>query len=310
MKHLVVGAGALGGYFGGRLLEAGCDVTFLLRPARAAAISAHGLIVRSPRGDMVLTSPPHVLASDIPGPFDVVIVACKAYDLDATMADFGPAVGPATAILPLLNGMRHLETLQARFGADRVLGGLCLISAVVDAEGVVHHVNELHSLTFGEIAGGSSPRVAAIAADFARANFDSNPSEQVVLEMWEKWIFIASAAGVTCLMRASIGDIVAAGAGAVGTTLLDECGRIATASGFSPRPASVERARAAITAAGSPMTASMLKDIERGSRIEADHIVGDLLARASADGPAPQMLRIVQAHLGAYEARRARHGLA
>ncbi|HZV93554.1 MAG TPA: 2-dehydropantoate 2-reductase N-terminal domain-containing protein, partial [Caldimonas sp.] len=157
MRYLVVGAGALGGYFGGRLLEAGCDVTFLLRPARAAAISARGLIVRSRLGDMTL-SPPHILASDIRAPFDVVIVACKAYDLESTMDDFAPAVGATTAILPLLNGMRHLDALQARFGAQRVLGGLCLISAVVDADGVVQHVNDLHSLTFGEIAGGLSPR--------------------------------------------------------------------------------------------------------------------------------------------------------
>lgn len=309
MRYLVVGAGALGGYFGGRLLEAGCDVTFLLRPARAASISAKGLIVRSRLGDMVLKSPPHVLASDIRGPFDVVIVASKAYDLEATMTDFAAAVGATTAILPLLNGMRHLETLQARFGAERVLGGLCLISAVLDADGVVQHANELHSLTFGEIAGGPSTRVAAIAADFSRAKFDSQPSEQVVLEMWEKWIFIASAAGITCLMRASIGDVVSADAGPLGTALLEECSRIAAASGHPPRPASVQRSRAAITAAGSPMTASMLKDIERGSRIEAEHIVGDLLARAPDNEPAPQMLRIVDAHLRAYEARRARNAL-
>lgn len=308
MRYLVVGAGALGGYFGGRLLEAGCDVTFLLRPARAAAMSAKGLIVESPLGDIRLPAP-HVVGGEISGPFDVVIVACKAYDLAATMDDFAPAVGAQTAILPLLNGMRHLDALQARFGAGRVLGGLCVISAVLDAEGVIRHVNDLHTLAFGELAGGSSARAAAIAADFSRAKFDSRPSEQIVLEMWEKWVFIASAAGITCLMRASIGDVVAAGGSALAGALLDECSRIAAANGHPPRAAHIERVRAAITAAGSPMTASMLKDIERGSPIEADQIIGDLLARAPGGEPAPAMLRIVFAQLAAYEARRARQAL-
>src|SRR5450432_506676 len=150
MRYLVVGAGALGGYFGGRLLEAGQDVTFLLRPGRAKALAATGLIVKSRYVDLALAAPPFVLADAIAGPFDVVIVGCKAYDLAETMESFAPAVGPDTAILPLLNGMRHLDDLKTRFGAERVLGGLCMISATLDAAGAVQHLNELHGLVFGE----------------------------------------------------------------------------------------------------------------------------------------------------------------
>jgi 2-dehydropantoate 2-reductase len=306
MRYLVVGAGALGGYFGGRLLEAGCDVTFLLRPRRAEALARTGLIVKSRFGDLALAAPPHVLAATVASPFDVVIVACKAYDLAETMASFAPAIGPDTAILPLLNGMRHLDELKERFGAPRVLGGLCLISATLDAEGTVHHLNDLHSLAFGELDGTASARVAAIQADFAKAKFEGRSTPQILQEMWEKWVFIAAAAGITCLMRASIGDIVAAGAGDLSAALLDECRAVAAASGYAPRAPSIERARSMLTASASPITASMLRDIERGAPVEADHVLGELLRRAQPPLPASSLLRLACAHLKAYEARRSR----
>jgi 2-dehydropantoate 2-reductase len=124
MSFLVIGAGATGGYFGGRLLEAGQDVTFLVRPARAERLAAAGLMITSPAGDIALRSPPTVLATELRTPFDAVILSCKAYDLDGAIESFAPAVGPDTAVVPLLNGMRHLDALDARFGADRVLGDL------------------------------------------------------------------------------------------------------------------------------------------------------------------------------------------
>src|SRR5688572_19463643 len=137
MRFLVVGAGATGGYFGGRLLEVGRDVTFLVRPARAERLAAAGLVITSPAGDVAVLPPPTVLAANLRTPFDVVILACKAYDLEGAIASFAPAVGPNTAVVPLLNGMRHLDALDARFGADRVLGGSCFISAKLDRKSVV-----------------------------------------------------------------------------------------------------------------------------------------------------------------------------
>jgi 2-dehydropantoate 2-reductase len=305
MRILVVGAGGIGGYFGGRLLSAGRDVTFLVRERRAAQLAGSGLVVRSPLGDLDLPAPPTVTADALDGAFDLILLSCKAYDLDAAMDSLAPACGPNTAILPLLNGMQHRDLLEARFGAERVLGGLCLISTVLDPDGRVLHLNDIHTLSFGEPDGVRSPRIEAIAATLSDAGFDARLSDGIVQEMWEKWIFIATGAGATCLMRAAIGDIVAAGATDVVTGLLDESAAIATAQGFPPRQPAIERTRDSYTRPGSTMTASMLRDIERGGPIEADHIIGDLLRRGGNPAASP-MLGIVHAHLKAYEARRAR----
>jgi 2-dehydropantoate 2-reductase len=305
MRILVVGAGATGGYFGGRLLQAGRDVTFLVRPRRAALLSERGLTIRSPLGDFHHPAPPLVTREALGEAFDLVLLSCKAYDLDSAIASFTPAVGPHTAILPLLNGMRHLDVLAERFGAERVLGGQCVISSTLDAAGTILHLNDLHALTFGELGGARSERIEAVAADLSNAGFEARLSEAIRQEMWEKWLFIAAGAGVTCLMRAAIGDIVAAGGADLATNLMAECASIATAQGFAPRPAMLERARAAFTAPGSPLTASMLRDIENGRPVEADHVLGDLLRRAAKPDDR-SLLRVAYAHLKAYEARRER----
>ncbi len=303
MRVLVVGAGAVGGYFGGRLLQAGRDVTFLVRPPRAAALAKHGLSIRSPRGDFRLPAPPTVTEGAIANPFDLVLLSCKAYDLDGAMASFARAVGPRTAILPLLNGMRHLDVIANRFGPDHALGGLCVISATLGADGGIVHLNDLHSLTFGELDGSRSPRIDAVASALTGAGFDARLSDAIRQDMWEKWIFIAALAGITCLMRATIGDIVAAGAADLSTGLLDECAAIAASEGFPPRKPFLEGVRATLQAPGSPLTASMLRDIEDGKPVEADAILGDLLRRASK-ADAHSLLRIACAHVKAYEARR------
>ena len=305
MRILVVGAGSIGGYFGGRLLEAGRDVTFLVRSRRASELARIGLAIRSPVGDVNLPAPPTVAAERLSEPFDLVLLSCKAYDLTGAIKAFAPAVGPETAILPLLNGMRHLDLLEARFGAERVLGGQCLISAALDPEGRILHLNETHILSFGERDGARSRRAEAIAAELSGARFEARLSQAILREMWEKWVFIATGAGVTCLLRASIGDIVAAGAADLATALLDECAAIAARQGFAPSEAAMQRSRAMFTAPGSALTASMLRDIERGAPIEAEHVVGDLLRRGGKETEASSLLRT------AYEARRAREtGLA
>src|SRR5476649_875132 len=240
------------------VVAAGEDVTFLLRAGRAAQLAETGLNIKSPRGDLSLPHPPHLLSEQIAGHYDVVIVGCKAYDLDATMESFAAAVGPDTVILPLLNGMRHLDQLTARFGADRVLGGLCLISATLAADGTVLHLNDAHALVFGELHTPSSARTDAILAAMSGAGFDAKASTDISQEMWEKWVFIASAASATCLMRASIGDIVAAGHAELPAALLAECSAIAARNGRAPRPHAHERALAMLTEPGSTITASMM----------------------------------------------------
>ncbi|MBS0426312.1 MAG: 2-dehydropantoate 2-reductase [Proteobacteria bacterium] len=305
MRILMVGAGALGGYFGGRLLAAGRDLTFLVRAGRAAQLARDGLVVRSPKGDLQIESPPHVLAEDIGGPYDIVVVSCKAFDLDPTMDAIAPAVGPGTAILPLLNGMAHFDRLAQRFGDDKVLGGLCMISASLDEHGRVVHHNDLDGLTFGERGGGRSARIDAIAAQLQGAGFADRLSDDILQDLWEKWLFIASAAALTTLMRASVGAVQAAGGSDVALALVDECAAIAAHNGFAPRPATLERARTMLTLPGSPLTASMYKDMVRGARVEADHILGDLLVRAPAGFASPSMLRAAYVNLKTYEVQRA-----
>ena len=307
MRFLVVGAGATGGYFGGRLLEAGRDVTFLVRPARAERLAATGLTIASPAGNVTLRSPPTVLAAELRTPFDAVILSCKAYDLDGAIESFAPAVGPDTAVVPLLNGMRHLDALDARFGADRVLGGSCFISAKLDEGGRIAHVSDIHRLAFGERAGGRSPRVEAIAAAMAGAKFEAVASDKIVLVMWEKWVFLASLAGITCLTRSAVGDIVAAGGADLAAALLEECRAIAAAAGYPPRPDSLKASLARLTDPGSAVTASMLGDVERRGRTEADHVLGDLLRRrgGASDGDR-SLLRLAYVAVKAAEARAAR----
>jgi len=307
MRILIVGAGATGGYFGGRLLEAGRDVTFLVRPGRAAQLAKMGLLIQSGCGNIDLSAPSTLLASEVRKPFDVVLLSCKSYDLEDAIDAFAPAVGPETAVVSLLNGMRHLDVLDKRLGRDHVLGGHCFISARLDNDGRIIHMSKFHELTFGHRFEEQRPQAKAVSALFGDAGFDAIASDQIMLEMWEKWTFLATFAGITCLMRSAVGDIVAAGGAELTESLLEECRAIAVAAGWSPRPKFMERSRRVLTESGSSLTASMLGDLERGFRTEADQILGDLLRRrsdfAGTDG---SLLRIAYTALKAREARVAR----
>jgi 2-dehydropantoate 2-reductase len=310
MRILIVGAGAIGGYFGGRLLDAGRDVTFLVREGRALELERDGLVVRSPLGNIEYPSPPHVLAAMLDAPFDLIILTCKAYDLDNAMASFAPAVGAQTLVLPLLNGMAHLERLSERFGPSHVLGGQCLISLDRDASGAILHLNDIHQLSFGEREGGLTPRIERVAQALGNAGFEAISSQQITQEMWEKWCFIATGAGITASMRASIGDVVAGGGEWLILKLLDECAKVAEFAGHPLRSEVRRRFEGILTAVGSGMTASMLRDIERGAPIEAHQVIGDLInRRPSADGGREgslSALDYVHLHLRAYETRRLR----
>jgi len=306
MRILVVGAGGVGGYFGGRLLEAKRDVTFLVRARRAGELAKTGLVIRSSFGDVNIPAPPTVQTEALREPFDLILLSCKAYDLDGAIESLAPAVGPQTAILPLLNGMRHLDALDAKFGSKAVLGGHCLISTTLDAEGRILHFNDLHAITFGERDGVRSARANEILAELTKAKFNSVLSDAIVAEMWEKWAFISTLAGITCLMRASFGDVVAAGGGDLSLALLNECVEIATAAGYPPREAALQRVRAQAAAAGSSLMASMLRDVERGARTEVEQILGDLLRRQDAAKRERSLLRLAYTHVKSYEARQAR----
>jgi 2-dehydropantoate 2-reductase len=302
MRVLVVGAGALGGYFSGRLVEAGKDVTFLVRPARAEQIARHGLRIESQHGDANLR-PRTVLAGGLDSPHDLILLAVKAYSLDAAMDDMAPAVSPATAILPVLNGMRHLDALASRFGQNCILGGVAQIPATLGPKGQVRHLGPIHDLSFGEVAGGASKRVRAFAALCEGANLVARASKAIVQEMWEKWAMLATLAGMTCLMRGSVGDILAAPGGRdTMLALFDECRAVARAAGHEPRPSVVEMALGTLKE-GSTLTASMLRDIERGGSTEGEHVLGDMVERAERLGVPTPVLRLARCHVAAYEVR-------
>jgi 2-dehydropantoate 2-reductase len=304
MRVLVVGAGAIGGYFGGRMLQTGRDITFLVRPRRAQELASAGLVIKSPNGDVTLKDPPIVQADTLKDTFDTVLLSCKAYDLDDAIKSFAPAVGPQTSIIPLLNGMLHLDVLDKTFGRERVLGGLCAIAATLNEAREVIQLQPMQSLTFGERDGGLSDRVRTINEVF-KSIVGAVASETVLQDMWEKWVFLASAAASTSLMRASLGTILAAPGGKdflLG--ILDECKAIAAAEGYPPRAPFLARTVTMLTTEGSPLTASMFRDIKAGQPVEADHVIGDLIARAdAAKVPAPR-LRVAYTHLKAYEKQR------
>lgn len=305
MRMLVVGAGATGGYFGGRMLQGGGDITFLVRAKRATELAQRGLVIKSPHGDVTLRNPPTVQAETVKDTYDAVLLSCKAFDLDDAIASVAPAVGPQTAIVPLLNGMAHLDTLDRKFGKHRVLGGQCAIAATLNDAREVVQLSPLQSLSFGERDGQMSERVKAIAATVVAGNFSGQASDNILQDMWEKWLFLATLAACTSAMRGTIGDILAAPGGRdfiLGVR--DECLSVAVAAGYPPRPGFLERTQATLTAEGSTFTASMYRDIKAGAAIEADHIVGDMIARAdAAKAPVPR-LRMIYTHLKVYEAQR------
>lgn len=307
MRLLVLGAGGTGGYFGGRLAQAGVDVSFLVRPARAALLRERGLRIRSPLGDADV--PVQVITADTlseAAPFDLVLLSCKAYDLHSAMDAIAPAVDAGARVLPLLNGLRHYEALDARFGFGNVLGGLCFISATLGVDGEVLHLGRPASMTFGE-RDGQAPdaRLQGLAAACAQAGIDHLHAGDIAQAQWVKYSFLTALAAGTCLMRAPIGTIVAGEGGAdFMAALHEECLAVAAASG-QPVPAPAQTsARETLTAAGSPMKASMLRDLEAGQRVESAHIVGDMVHRATVHGIATPCLRAAWVHLQAYEAQR------
>jgi 2-dehydropantoate 2-reductase len=205
--------------------------------------------------------------------------------------------------------MLHFDALDARFSAPRILGGLCSIAVKLRPDGVIEHMGPMHVLRFGERAGDYSDRVIALEQLVAGAKMDAKASRDIVQALWEKWVMLASLASMTCLMRASVGDILAAPKGRdLLLQALDECVAIAGAHRHAPRPAVLEDTRTMLTGAGSMFTASMLRDLEAGGRIEADHVLGDFIARAESAGIEVPLLRLAYCHVKAYELRRQRGG--
>jgi len=304
MRILVLGAGGIGGYYGARIHAAGGDVTFLVRPARAEQLRKDGLKVSSPLGDLHVT-PKAVTKETLKESFDVIIVSCKAYDLGSAMESIAPAVGDQSVILPLLNGVAHVDTLVKRFGTERVLGGVALISVTLAPNGEVQHLNKLHRFVTGSRTAQASRWLEPLAELLARSGFDFTLSANVEQAMWDKIVFLTTLAGATCTLRASVGTILDTVAGeSFIKGLLAECARIAEASGHALAEAQLTAFRNQLTEKGSGLMASMLRDVEKGGPTEADHILGDMVNRAQAKGVDAPLLRLAYSHLQAYDLRR------
>jgi 2-dehydropantoate 2-reductase len=303
MRILVVGAGSTGGYFGGRLAEAGRDVTFLVRPARAEHLRRNGLQIVSPHGATTI-APKLVTAGDITGPFDAVLLTVKGFSLLAAIEDMAPGVGAGTMILPVLNGMKHVDVLTARFGENAVMGCVCKVATLLDDQGRIVQLTKLHDLAYGEMTGARTPRIEALDDVMRGAGFDARLSQDIVREMWEKWILLASVGGMTCLMRGNIGEIEAAPGGAeFSLAFLSEVASVVTAVGKAPSESFMTATRSQLTQKGSTQTSSMYRDLQAGRSVEADQIIGDLVARAKSAGIATPLLSAAYTNLSLYQAR-------
>ena len=309
MKALILGAGAVGGYWGARLTQAGTDVTFLLREKRAEKVKKEGLVVKSPKGDA--TVPVKVVTKGSEGgPYDIVILACKAYDLGSAMESIAPAIGKHTTIVPMLNGHAHFAKLDAKFGAAHVAGGLARIAGMLGPNGEILHSGS-SGVSFGERE--SVPaRASLVALDAAckKAGIEGGLNANINQDLWDKWIMLGSIASMCSAMRGTVGDIMETEDGlAIMTEIFDECCQVAKAEGYAPNDKVRANVQAALTGNGSKAVASILGDIEKGGPVEGHQIVGDMLGRARKHGIAAPNLRFAYAHLQTYEARRARSGL-
>jgi len=309
MKILILGAGAIGGYLGGRLTEAGADTTFLVRAARRAQLVSEGLHLRSVFGD--LDCPVTTVGADELEPnYDLVILTCKAYDLDSAIEAIAPGLAKDGMVLPILNGLGHIAALNSAFGQERVLGGTIKLSVSRLADGTIKHMNDWHWLRLGEQAGGLSERVLAAKAAFDGAvGLEAIALDNVMQEMWEKFVHLATAASMTCLMRANVGQIVSTEEGAaLFQQMLETSAEVARASGYPPSDEFMQSYRTLFADRQAPYVTSMLRDIEAGNRTEGEQIVGLMLQRTRELEINCTLLTAAYAHLRAYEARQANGG--
>jgi 2-dehydropantoate 2-reductase len=303
MRLLMLGAGAVGGYFGARLIEAGANVTFLVRPARRRALETSGLLVKSGFGDAHLA--PQLLSfGESAGPFDLALLSCKAYDLDDAIATLAPFVTENTLVIPLLNGVAHLEPLRRAFGEARLMGGYAGIGATLGENGEVLHFDSNQFIGFGALQGEAPPPLAELAAAFAHTPVEAIFSDEIETLMWAKYAFLTALAAATCLIRASVGEILETPAGpALMEALFSETLAVAKASGIELSEARMAGYRAHLFTKGSRSTASMLRDMQRGARTENEHIIGHMIALAHRFALPAEKLELAHSHILAYERR-------
>lgn len=304
MKILILGAGGIGGILGGRLAQNGSDVTFLVREGRKQVLEANGLRIESPYGNANI-SVATKLKSEIGPNYDLVLLACKAYDLDSAVDTIRPAMAGSACLLPILNGMAHITRLNEEFGQGKVLGGTIKMQVTLTPEGIVRQLSDWQTLTFGEQDGRASERTAAFKSLFEKTGIKINLSQQIIREMWMKMVHLSTVAGMTCLMRANIGEIART---PEGTALLQRFLRtnveIAAHAGHRPDDEFLQTYLDLFGETDSRYEASMLRDLEKGGRIESEQIVGDMLRQCRAAGLDDTLHLAAYTHVKAFEQRR------
>jgi len=304
MRILVVGAGATGGYFGARLAQAGRDVTFLVRAGRAEALRDEGLRVITPDGTFTLR-PQLTLATDIKQPYDVIILTVKAFALESALEDIAPAIGPDTLIMPILNGMKHLETLTNRFGKSAVIGGMCKIAATLNPEGHIVQMSPFQELYYGELDGSTTQRIQALDQQLSAAGFDAFLSTSIINDMWEKWLLLASLGAITCLMRGNIGQVASAPGGEqFAHGVINEVLAIITSAGYRRNEQYIAQTTALLTLPDSVQTSSLYRDLMQGYPVEAEQVLGDLVAIGRRVGLGSPLLNAAYTNLAVYQASR------
>ena len=309
MRFLVLGAGSLGSFFGGMLLEGGADVSFLVRPQRAAELAEQGLVINLP-GRQLRQQVRTLLAGQIEDCYDVVLLACKSYDLEAAMEAIAPALGDRSAILPVLNGINHITTLTDRFGRDGVLGGLSNVAAARSAEGVITRLpGPAGETIFGELTGARTARCNAIQQALAAGGVPARISDSIIADMWLKLFGFSAIATIATLTRARAGDIAAAPAspGFV-VSVAEECARVTAAEGYPPPAAMTDAISELFAQPGSIYSPSILRDLEQGRPTEGEETIGELVRRADRRGLDVPLLRAALCNLQVHDARRTAGG--
>ncbi|MEB7537171.1 ketopantoate reductase family protein [Pantoea anthophila] len=300
MRILMAGAGATGGYFGARLAQAGQDVTFLVRERRFQQLQMNGLVLQTPQGTEKL-EPQLIQAGSLSGHYDLVMITVKSFALEQVMEDIAPAVGPDTLIMPILNGMRHIATLQQRFGDDKVIGGLCKINATLGESGEVIQMTPLHQLYYGALDGNNDARLQRVDAALRTGQVDNRFSDNIMDELWEKWLLLSTLGAVCCLARGDTQQILTTRGGeALLQGIFSEILAVISAEGYQPRPAVTARIFELLNNPETPMTSSMYRDLTQGFDIEADQVIGDLLLRAKRKGLMTPLLNAVDVNLQVY----------
>ena len=274
MRIAVVGAGGVGGYFGGRLAASGADVHFVARGAHLRAMQQSGLRLISPKGDVHV---PRISASDDPaaiGPVDVVMFAVKLYDTEQAVAMLPPLIGPRTIVLPFQNGVDGVDIVTRAVGAPHAGGGTCYVSAAISEPGVIKHTAMDH-LIFGELDGSRSERLEMLLAACAKTNFQSTLSTSIDVDIWTKFTRLSVLSGMTTVTRSPLGvimqdpDLRAMLKGAVAEALA-----VANAKGIPVRSDMVDDVAKAYDALPPQTKASMLVDLENGRRLELPWLSG------------------------------------